>query len=181
MIYILLADGFEEIEALTVVDILRRANVDIKMVSVEDGNSVTGAHGIIVQADISIDMVQKSKMEMLILPGGLPGTDNLEGSAEVINLISYANENGKYIAAICAAPKILGRLNLLNGKSAICYPGYEGELIGAKIIEKGVVIDENIITAKAAGTAHSFAFAIVEVLCNKQMAQDISKKMYYKD
>lgn len=181
MIYLLLADGFEEIEALTVVDILRRAKIDVQMVSVSNSNLVVGAHNITVKADITMDMVQKGEMEMLILPGGMPGTDNLERSQEVINLITYANNNGKYIAAICAAPKILGKMNLLNGKSAVCFPGYECELIGATISEKGVVIDGNIITSKAAGTASDFAFTLVGILCNKQTAKDISKKMFYKE
>jgi len=181
MIYVFLAHGFEEIEALTVVDILRRASIDVKMVSISNGISVAGAHNITVQADITMDMVQKDEMKMLILPGGMPGTDNLEKSQEVIDLITYANDNEKYIAAICAAPKILGKMNILNGKSAVCYPGYEGELIGANISEENVVIDGNIITSKAAGTASSFAFALIEVLLNKQTANNVSKKMYYKD
>ena len=181
MIYVLLAHGFEEIEALTVVDILRRANIDVKMVSISNGISVAGAHNITVQADITMDMIQKDEMEMLILPGGMPGTDNLEKSEEVIDLITYANDNGKYISAICAAPKILGKMNILKLKSAVCYPGYEGELIGANISEEDVVIDGNIITSKAAGTASSFAFALVEVLLNKKTANNVSKKMYYKD
>jgi len=181
MIYLLLADGFEEIEALTVVDILRRAKINVQTVSVNGCISVAGAHGITVQADITLDMVQKSELEMLILPGGMPGTDNLEKSKEVIDLISYASDNGKYIAAICAAPKILGSMNLLNGKSAVCFPGYESELIGANISEENVVIDGNIITSKAAGTASDFAFTLVEILCDGQTAHDISKKMFYKD
>lgn len=181
MIYVLLADGFEEIEALTVVDILRRANIDVQMVSISNEIFVTGAHNITVKSDINIDMVQNSAMAMLILPGGMPGTDNLEKSQEVIDLITYANENKKNIAAICAAPKILGKMNLLKGKSAVCYPGYEGELIGANVSKNDVVIDGNIITSKAAGTASSFAFTLIEVLLNKQMAQEISKKMHYKE
>jgi len=181
MIYLLLADGFEEVEALTVVDILRRAKIDVQTVSVSNSNLVAGAHNISVQADITMNMVQKSEMEMVILPGGMPGTDNLEKSQEVIDLITYVNDSGKYIAAICAAPKILGKMNLLNGKSAICFPGYECELIGATISEKSVVVDGNIITSKAAGTAADFAFTLVEILCDKQTASNISKKMCYKD
>ena len=181
MIYLLLADGFEEIEAITVVDILRRANLDVKMVSASGNLTVTGAHDIVVQADIKLADVKKPAMKMLILPGGMPGADNLQKTPEVIELILYANENDKYIAAICAAPKILGMMNILNGKMAVCFPGYEETLIGATIIDKSVVVDGNIITSKAAGTVTGFAFALVHILCGSLQSQAVYKKMLYKD
>jgi len=162
MFYLLLADGFEEIEALATVDILRRADIPVLTVGVT-GQMVEGTHGIRVESDIPLDAVEPDKMTGIILPGGIPGTPNLENSQGVSKLIDFANENGLWIAAICAAPSILGKKGLLTGKKATCYPGFEAFLSGA-VLSEGVCVDGNIITAQAAGVALDFAYRIVEAV-----------------
>lgn len=133
MIYVLLADGFEEIEAITPIDIMRRAGLDVRTVSVSEDLYVTGAHDICVKADISMKGVNLGMMDMLVLPGG-PGHENLDKSKYVHELIDYAAENGKYIAAICAAPSVIGKIGLLKGKKATAFPGYEKYLLGAEVL-----------------------------------------------
>ncbi len=162
MFYLFLADGFEEIEALATVDILRRAEVPVLTVGVT-GNTVEGAHGIRVEADIPVECVEPDKMQGIILPGGIPGTPNLEKNENVMRLIDFAAENGLWIAAICAAPSILGKKGLLSGKKATCYPGFEDTLSGA-ILGEGVCVDANFITGQGAGVALDFAYAIVEAV-----------------
>lgn len=180
MVYCFLADGFEEVEAIAPVDMLRRAGVEVKTVGVT-GDTVTSSHGIGVVADIALcDVVLGENVEAVILPGGLPGATNLEESAEVQKAIDFANENGKYICAICAAPQILGHKGLLEGKEAIAYPGFEDELKGAKISGDYVVLDENIITAKGAGVATEFGLKIVEVLKGADVADKIGKAIQMK-
>ncbi|MBQ7032804.1 MAG: DJ-1/PfpI family protein [Clostridia bacterium] len=160
MFYLFLADGFEEIEALATVDILRRADIPVLTVAVT-GQTVSGAHGIQVEADIPLENVEPDKMRGMILPGGIPGTPNLEASDGVMQLLDFAAENGLLIAAICAAPSILGKKGLLSGKKATCYPGFEKYLAGAVLGDK-ICVDGNIITGQAAGVAADFAFAIIE-------------------
>lgn len=178
MIYVLLADGFEEIEALCPIDILRRAGLSVTTVGI-DKQDITGSHAITVKADISSkDLLVDSidAIDALILPGGMPGTKNLDSSEFVHSMIDSAIEKGSYIAAICAAPMILGKRNMLNGRSAVCYPGFEEYLKGATIpTEAKVVIDEKIITAKGMGVADKFGFALVEALCSKEKADSIRK------
>ena len=152
MIYVFLANGFEEIEALAPVDILRRAELEVKTVGV-GGKTITGSHGITVTADIEEKDVTTDDMELMILPGGMPGTLNLEKSPIVTTCAEYCAKNDIYLAAICAAPSVLGHLGLLNGKEAICFPGFEGELKGATISEKPVCVDGKIVTAKGMGVA----------------------------
>ena len=162
---VLLADGFEEIEALSVVDILRRADVHCDMVTIGDIN-VIGAHNIKVTADIRIDE-DLSGYDMIVLPGGLPGATNLQASAKVIELVRYFNDNNKYIAAICAAPIILKTANIIEGKNITSYPGYEEELKGCNYIENEyVVVDGNLITSRGPATTMLFAYKILEVLGN---------------
>lgn len=174
MTYVFLADGFEEIEALAPIDILRRASKQVTIVGVT-GKTVTGAHGIKVSADVTIDEASRDDIEMVVLPGGLPGADNLQNSPEVREYIALANDTGAYIAAICAAPKILGALGLLKGKEAICYPGFENELKGAVISDKKVVCDGNIITAAGMGVAIDFALKLVELLVSSEASEKIRK------
>lgn len=178
MIYALLADGFEEIEALAVVDILRRADIDIELVSVNSSKAVTGAHNIIVMADKTIDEI--NEYDMIFLPGGYPGYVNLENSAEVINILAECNNSKRIIAAICAAPSILGKQGMLNNKSACCFPGFENELKGAEVSFDDVVVCENIITSRGAGTAHKLGFKIVELLKGKDVADNLASTMIYK-
>lgn len=179
MIYVFLADGFEEMEALAPVDILRRAELDVKTVGVT-GAVVTGSHGISVQTDMLISQITTDNMDMIVLPGGMPGTLNLEKDPIVGTCIRYCADNDKYICAICAAPSILGHMGLLKGKNAICFPGFEGELIGANISDKHVVADGKIITAKGAGVAVEFALKIVEDFDSKEKAEKLFAAMQCK-
>lgn len=176
MTYVFLADGFEEIEALTPVDLLRRAGVKVTLVGVT-GKTVTGAHGISVVTDVAIEeaAAQNEHIDMIVLPGGLPGADNLRKSAIVGEFISRAHRSGAYIAAICAAPRILGELGLLEGKRAVCYPGFEKYLRGAKITESRVVRDGNIITGIGMGAATEFSLALVEALVSKEESDKLRK------
>ena len=176
---IFLADGFEEIEGLTVVDLLRRAGIDIHMVSVTGKNKVTGAHNITIETEQLIEELNFDVISMLILPGGMPGTKNLE-SCELLkkHLLDF-NLKDKYIAAICAAPSVLGHLEILNGKRACCYKGFEKDLYGANICEEPSVIDGNIITGRGAGCAISFALAIIEKIKGKNAANQIADSIIF--
>lgn len=177
MIYVFLASGFEEIEAIATIDILRRAELSVTTVGI-GGKNIKGSHGIIVSADEADSSVLLSDtLEAVVLPGGMPGTLNLEKSSTVSEFIDFAMDNNKLVAAICAAPSILGHKGLLTGKNATCFHGYEDQLIGAIISDKSVVIDGNIITAKAAGVTIDFALAIVKVLKNKETAEKIRMSM----
>lgn len=179
MIYLFLAEGFEETEAVVTIDILRRGYADLKTVSVSGDKAVTGAHGITLMADISINEVKKSDAEAFILPGGMPGTTNLAESDEVKNLLLYGNENEKLICAICAAPSVLGKCGILKGKRAVCYPGFEDFLDGAKVYEQPVMHDGNIITSRGVGTAHLFAETILTALKGEFVAEPVIKGMLY--
>lgn len=175
--YLHLAEGFEEIEALTVVDVLRRANIHIEMVSVLRTKEVVGAHDIKVVSDILFEEANYEDCDMIIFPGGIPGILNLEEHKGLIKIIQEFYFRDKWIAAICAAPKILGNLGLLKDKKATCYPGFEEELVGAKLSDKNVVLDSNIITSRGPGTAIAFSLKIVEVLLGKDITQDLMQKM----
>lgn len=172
MIPVFLADGFEEIEALATVDILRRAGVEVITVGVGSKMPV-GAHGIAVCADITENELNLETLEGVILPGGMPGTTNLEASTVVQNAVAYAAQHGLMLAAICAAPSILGHCGLLKGKDATCYPGFEEELSGAILVEEGVVVDDNVITAAAAGYAIDFALTLVSYLQSVEAAASV--------
>lgn len=172
MIYVFLANGFEEIEALAPVDILRRAELDVKTVGV-GGKVITGSHGISVTADIEEKDVTTDDMEMMILPGGMPGTLNLEKSPIVTACAKYCAANNIYVAAICAAPSILGHLGLLEGKEAICFPGFEGELKGAHISEKHVCVDGHVVTAKGMGVATQFGLTLAGLMAGEDVANKI--------
>ncbi len=166
MIYVFLAPGFEEIEALAVVDVLRRAELDVLTVGVGE-DFVIGSHQIPVAADISEKaLILDDTIEAIVLPGGMPGTLNLEKSPVVQKAIDWAVENNKLICAICAAPSILGHKGLLNGKKATCFPGFEEELFGAEVSNEFVVKDDNFITAKGMGSAVEFGLRIAEILTN---------------
>lgn len=161
MLYLFLADGFEETEAVAPLDIIRRAEIPIKTVAVGE-NPVTGAHGIVIQADTTADEISVKDMDGVILPGGMPGTLNLQKNSAAAACLKHCADEGKLIAAICAAPMILGEMGLLNGKAAVCFPGFEEYLEGASLKDAGVVTDGNIITAKGAGAALEFGAEIVE-------------------
>lgn len=173
MIYCFLANGFEEVEALAPVDMLKRAKKEVKTVGVS-GEFVSGSHGITVKADIlPEEVILDDSLEAIILPGGMPGTTNLEKSEFVQNAIDFAVKNEKYVCAICAAPSILGHKGILDGKEAIAFPGFEKDLTGAKISDKHVVLDGKIITAKGAGVAIDFGLEIVAQLCSKELSDEI--------
>lgn len=181
MIYVLLANGFEELEALAPVDLLRRAGCDVRTVAIACGDdavrhtkTVCGAHSILVQADLAEDEVATDGLEAVILPGGMPGTTNLERSETVQALLSYAAENNLLIGAICAAPSILGHKGLLRGKRAVCYPGFEKALDGALSAGgESVVVDGTIVTAKGAGVATEFALELVRALVSDEACRTI--------
>ena len=173
MIYMFLAEGFEEIEALCPLDLMRRAGLSVTTVGI-GGEYVSGAHSITVKADMSDAdfsvLSYADSTDMIFLPGGMPGTLNLEASPVVTDAIRSAAEDKKYIAAICAAPSILGKMGLLIGKEAICYPGFERYLEGAQISEKRVVTDGNIITAAGMGAALDMGIEIVKIFCGADKA-----------
>lgn len=172
MIYVFLADGFETIEALAPVDMLRRAKFDVTTVGVT-GKTVKTSHNIDVLADITKDELNIEDADAIILPGGMPGTLNLEADATVQTSIDYCADNGKFICAICAAPSILGHKGLLKGKEAICFPGFEDALSGAIISEKYVVTDGKFVTARGAGVAVDFGLEIVKNLGGKELSKKI--------
>lgn len=178
-VYIFLADGFEEIEGLTVVDILRRANTEVIMVSVTGDIFVCGSHKIMVKADALFENTDYSKADMLVLPGGMPGTRSLAEHAGLDRLLKEFHAKGGKISAICAAPSVLGSKGLLKGKRATCFPGYEEALSGARIQNEGVVADGNIITSKGMGTATDFALALVKSLVGEAEALRIAKGIQY--
>ncbi len=179
MVYIFLANGFEEIEALTQVDYLRRAGIDIYTVGVED-ECVVGAHDIPVLCDMTMDDVRidKDELEMIILPGGLGGVDGMKKHPGVTALISYCAKKEIYIAAICAAPTILSDLKLLGGKRATCYPSMQKELCGCKIGEERVVVDGKIITSIAAGASEEFALELIRVLRGQEVSEKVKSGIY---
>ena len=174
MIYVFLADGFETVEALAPVDVMRRAGLDVSTVSIKEEKEVKSKQGIPVLADITIDEVDESKAEMLMLPGGLPGADNLFACEKLKNMLVSANENGKYIAAICAEPYILGQLGLLKGKKATCYPGFEDKLIGAETTGMRVVRDQNVLTGIGMGAAVEFGLEAVAIFAGEEVKEKIS-------
>lgn len=179
MFYCFLANGFEEIEAVTTVDMLRRADIDMKTVAVtESGLSVTGAHGIEISADMHITDAKASQLlKGVFLPGGMPGTTNLAACDKVKELINFCAENDRYIFAICAAPSVLGEMGLLLGKKATCYPGFENALSGAEYVESPAVQDGKIITGKGPGATVDFAAMIISELRDSKTACDLKSSM----
>lgn len=172
MIYMFLANGFEEVEALAPLDLLRRAGCDVTTVAVGGSDTVVGAHGIAVGADIPDTMFRDSKPEMIILPGGMPGTKHLDASRTVDAALRSAANTGAYIAAICAAPMVLGKRGYLKGKAAVCFPGFEEYLEGAILQPKGVkvAVDGKIITAVGMGAAIEFGLELVAALKGEDVA-----------
>lgn len=176
MVYLFLADGFEEVEAITPIDYIRRCGIEVCSVGV-NGKQIKGAHGLVVDTDIEISEYNvDANADMIILPGGLRGTENLKSNDRVIESIKKAHVNSS-VAAICAAPAILGKLGLLQGRKACCYPGFEKYLEGAKISFEPVVVDNNIITSRGPGTAQQFSFEIIEYLTNREKAYEISQQV----
>jgi len=180
MVYILLAPGFEEAEALVPADLLRRAGIDTALTALE-GAAVTGSHGITVQADRTLDQLDLDRAEMLVLPGGGKGVENLGQSSAVEDLVREARNRDIPLAAICAAPTLLGRWGMLEGKKAVCYPGMEDRLTGA-VVERasGVVEDGKLITSRAAGSAFDFGLTLVRVLAGAEKAEEVRRAVHYR-
>ena len=176
-IFVFLAEGFEEIEALTPVDVLRRAGLSVQTVSIMDEQIVTGAHGVPVLADTMFAEIQPEDAEMILLPGGLPGATNLDAHDGLNRMILDFAAAEKPLAAICAAPLVLGNRGLLQGKRATCYPGFETYLQGAEYTAALVEKDGNIITGKGPGAAMEFAFAIVEKYCGIDKVNELKQGM----
>ncbi len=178
MIYVFLAEGFEEVEALATVDVLRRAGLSVQTVGV-GGKTVSGSHSIPVLCDEEIENIKPDEsLEAVVLPGGMPGTLNLENSVEVNGFIDYAAAHNKLVCAICAAPSILGKKGLLEGREAICFPGFEEYLYGASLSRSSVIVDGNFITAKACGAALKFGKAIAEQFIGKEKAEKLWESLY---
>lgn len=177
MITVILANGFEEIEALTPVDILRRAGLDVKTVSIGNEKTVIGSHGIPVIADMTADELSDICPELLILPGGMPGAKNIDESHYTDSFIERTLSRGGRIAAICAAPMILGHRGLLKGKNAVCYPGFENELTGAQISDSSVITDGSFTTAKGMGAALEFSKELVKLMLGEEKAREISESI----
>lgn len=176
---IFMAEGCEEIEGLTVVDILRRAGLEIEMISINETVSITGSHGISFLADKIFEQVNFDEFDAIVLPGGMPGTLNLGAHEGVLAVIRKFAKEGKLVAAICAAPSVLGAAGILNGKKATCHPGFEDKLTGAAPSEDSVVSDGNIITSRGMGTAIDFALEIVKYLKDEAAVVDLKTKLVY--
>ncbi|MBQ8605351.1 MAG: DJ-1/PfpI family protein [Clostridia bacterium] len=178
-VIVFLADGFEEVEALTPVDILRRAGVSVTVVGV--GNDViTGARGVKVLPDTDISQMDITDCDMIVLPGGFPGFENLANCKAVMDAVEYMTKEGRFVTAICGAPAVvLGKNGFLSDKRAVCYPGMEADLNCKEISAENVCIDGNFITSKSAATAMEFAFALTQALCGKQKADEVKKGIVY--
>lgn len=172
------AEGYEEIEALTVVDLCRRAGIEVTMVGVKEGTAA-GSHGIDVQMDAALADVDFDSFDMLVLPGGMPGTKNLEKCDRLMTELDRFYENGRWIAAICAAPSIFGHRGYLKGRSATSYPSFEGHLEGAKVTGDPAVADGNVITGQGMGAAIAFGLLIVEKLVSPDAADALAKGIVY--
>lgn len=179
MVGVFFANGFEEVEALTVVDLLRRAGIDTRMVSVYPEKDVEGSHGIKILTDQTLKETDFEKLEGIVLPGGAPGFSNLEKCEELMLKVDKFASEKKLVAAICGAPSLLGHRGILNGKVATVYPGMESHLKGAKTVTNSVITDGNIITSRGVGTAIDFSLAIVMYFKGREEAASLAQKIVY--
>ena len=177
---VFLADGFEEIEGLTVVDLLRRAGVEVTTVSITEKLTIHGAHKIDVQADKMFEEVDYQNEDMIVLPGGMPGTLNLGAHEGVKKVLEQFYEAKKYIGAICAAPSVLGKYGMLDGRKATSYPGFEEQLNCAEYVTEPVAVADFIITSRGLGTAIDFALTLIGILTGKEKAEEISRSIIYR-
>lgn len=178
-IAVFFAEGYEEIEALTVVDLCRRAGIETQMVSVTGEACVTGSHGIKVKMDMQYEEVAFDSLDMIVLPGGMPGTKNLEAHEGLMSQVDAFDKAERYIAAICAAPSIFGHRGILKGRTACCYPGFEKDLEGAQVVENSVSVSEHVITSRGMGCAIDFSLAIITALCGEQVAKEKAASVIY--
>ena len=172
-------EGFEEVEALTQVDLLKRAGIDVVMVSITDNEFVKGTHGVTIKCDMSIDKNKLKDADAIILPGGMPGTLNLKNHDGVRYVVKQYAKEGRYVGAICAAPTILKSLGVLEGRRATCYPGVEDEMEDVVLTETAVVVDENIITSQGVGTAIDFGLKLIEILDGEEKAKEIADSIVF--
>lgn len=175
-----MAEGFEEIEALTVVDVCRRGGLAVDVVSVTGSPEVTGSHGIAVKADKVFEQAEFDGYDALVLPGGMPGTKNLEAHEGLMGWVDAFYEQGKCVAAICAAPSVLGHRGILKGRRACCYPGFEDHLEGASVTTESVEVSGHVITSRGMGTAIEFGLAILSVFCGREKAEELAKAIVYR-
>ncbi|TLX78392.1 DJ-1/PfpI family protein [Labilibacter sediminis] len=178
-VYIFLAEGFEEIEAITPIDVLRRADIQVTTVSITNNHKVNGAHNIPVIADITYEKSDYSDADLVILPGGMPGTINLNEHEALKQLLVKLAKSQKLIGAICAAPMILGELELLKGKQATCYPGFQKHLKSAQYTASSSEVSDGIVTANGVGSALTFALELVSLIKGKKIASELATKMLY--
>lgn len=180
MVYILLGEGFEEVEAIAPCDILRRAGVDVQLVGL-NGSLISGGHGIRVCADITIDEIDFNQMEMIVLPGGMGGVNSIRGCEKALDAVRFAWENGRYVAAICAAPMILAELGIAAGKKATCYPGLEDNM-GSALMQPGAatVTDGKLLTGAGPGTAIDFGLLLVGALQGEEKAKEVYDGLVYR-
>lgn len=179
-IAVFFAEGYEEIEALAVVDICRRGGLAVDMVSVTEENQVKGSHGILVEMDRTFTQIDFEEYDMLVLPGGLRGTQGLEAHEGLMAQIDAFYEKGKYIAAICAAPSIFGHRGILKGRNACSYPSFESHLEGAQVTKGPVEISDHVVTSRGMGTAIDFGLAIIGIFCGQDAAQKMAEQIVYK-
>lgn len=176
---IFFATGYEEVEALTVVDLLRRAGIETTMVSIEKEKEVVSSHNVHITMDVCFSECDFTDYDMLILPGGMPGTKNLSAFQPFMDLLHEFADQSKYLAAICAAPTVFGKEGLLKGKKACCYPNMQDQLIGAEVTFDKVTIADNIITSRGLGTAIPFALTLISKLENEALSNDIAEKIVF--
>ena len=179
-VYVFLADGFEEIEGLTVVDLLRRAGEEVETVSIMGRKMIEGSHKIKVEADALFEETDFTEGKMLVLPGGMPGTRHLGAYKPLTDMLCDWDTKGKQLAAICAAPSVFGDLGILNGKEAVCYPGFEERLTGSTIGEGTVAVTDHVITSRGMGTAIDFAAALIARLQDEKKAEEIKASIIYR-
>ena len=179
MVYVLIGNGFEEIEAVSIIDILRRGGVDVKTLGI-GGTLVAGGVGIKIETDMRVEDADTRDVEMIVLPGGLGGVESIKGSKAAMDLIKTVYDGGKKVAAICAAPTVFGKMGILGNRRAICYPGLESKLTGAVVAkDEKVVVDGNVITSKAPGTAMDFGLKLVEVLKGAKTSEEVRDGLRY--
>lgn len=176
MVYVLLGTGFEEMEAIAPIDLLRRAGIGVITVGL-NGQTITGGHGIAVHADITIDQMSWDDLDMVVLPGGLGGVSSIKACPKALDTVRYAYKNGKWVAAICAAPTILANLGITDGKQAVCYPGCESEMGSAQMADTACVRDGKVLTGTSAGCAIPFALELITVLRGADVAAQIKEQI----
>lgn len=178
MVTVFLADGFEEIEAVTPIDILRRGGVEVRTCSITATRTVTGAHGVPFVADTTLEALEGAE-DLILLPGGMPGTLHLKLCRPLTDRILAHYQKGGRLAAICAAPTVFGALGILKSHEATCYPGMEGELFAERVSQKAVVVSENVVTSRGAGTAAAFGFCLLALLKGEKEARSLARTMCF--